>query len=292
MHSSHDDKLANGPSTRKSAPAALESPAPRTRSGWLDLSLTQIVAGMAAAVTAAFLGSSLGVAGTMAGAGVASVVSVVAGAVYTRSIRATRSGMRRVVGMGLAAKEQSHKPAEGPVGRPPRTGTSATRPRRSGSRSGWHVALAGAVASVIVFAGAVTVLTGVEVVSGQAVSSGTPGGLSVWGGQRPGGDAGTKVKTDQPATVPATTTTTATTSPSTATTGTSTSSPVTSEPDDGQTTTTGPTTSPTTGTTDTQAPTTGTPTATSTPATGPGTGPGPTATDTARATGSAVGAAE
>lgn len=288
MHSSHDDKLANQPSTRKSAPAALESPAPRTRSGWLDLSLTQIVAGMAAAVTAAFLGSSLGVAGTMAGAGVASVVSVVAGAVYTRSIRATRSGMRRVVGMSVAVKEQSHKPAEGPVGRPPRTGTSATRPRRSGSRPGWHVALAGAVASVIVFAGAVTVLTGVEVVSGQAVSSGTPGGLSVWGGQRPGG-ADTKVKTDQPATVPATTTTT--TAPTTATTGTSTSSTVTSEPDEGRTTT-GPTTSPTTGTTDTQAPTTGTPTATSTPATDPGTGPGPTATDTARATGSAVGAVE
>ena len=52
----------------------------------LSLSATQVLASMAAAVTAAFLGSRLGVAGTVIGAGLASVVTVVGSAVFGHSL--------------------------------------------------------------------------------------------------------------------------------------------------------------------------------------------------------------
>ncbi|HJQ45252.1 MAG TPA: hypothetical protein VJ870_02860 [Amycolatopsis sp.] len=54
-----------------------------------------IVASALAAVTAAFLGSTLGVGGTVAGAGIASVVTTVGGEVYLRSLRRTRAAARK-----------------------------------------------------------------------------------------------------------------------------------------------------------------------------------------------------
>jgi hypothetical protein len=60
-----------------------------------SLKPAQVVASALAAVTAAFLGSTLGVAGTIAGAGIASVVTTVGGEVYLRSLRKTRAAARR-----------------------------------------------------------------------------------------------------------------------------------------------------------------------------------------------------
>jgi len=58
----------------------------------VDVKLTQVLATALAAVTAAFLGSRLGVAGTVTGAGVASVVSTLGSAVYQNYLgRASRS---------------------------------------------------------------------------------------------------------------------------------------------------------------------------------------------------------
>jgi uncharacterized membrane protein YeaQ/YmgE (transglycosylase-associated protein family) len=56
----------------------------------------QVIAGALAAVTAATLGSTLGIAGTVLGAGIASVISTVGAAVYLRSIRGVhaRTGRR------------------------------------------------------------------------------------------------------------------------------------------------------------------------------------------------------
>ena len=59
-----------------------------------DLSLTQIVGGALAAMTAAALGSTLGVAGTIAGAALASVIAGVAGSLYTASLRTGRERVR------------------------------------------------------------------------------------------------------------------------------------------------------------------------------------------------------
>ncbi|HVV11496.1 hypothetical protein [Amycolatopsis sp.] len=55
----------------------------------------QIAASALAAVTAAFLGSTLGVAGTVVGAGIASVVTTVGGELYLRSLRRTRAAARK-----------------------------------------------------------------------------------------------------------------------------------------------------------------------------------------------------
>lgn len=55
----------------------------------------QVCASALAAVTAAILGSTLGVAGTIAGAGIASVVTTIGSEVYLRSLRKTREAARR-----------------------------------------------------------------------------------------------------------------------------------------------------------------------------------------------------
>lgn len=59
--------------------------------------LPQIAGGALAAVTAAALGSRLGVAGTLVGAAVASLIAGVAGALYTRGLERTRDGVKKIV---------------------------------------------------------------------------------------------------------------------------------------------------------------------------------------------------
>src|ERR1700716_3764231 len=57
--------------------------------------MAQVAAAALAAVTAALLGSTLGVAGTVLGAGVASVVTTVGAELYLRSMRRTRAAAQR-----------------------------------------------------------------------------------------------------------------------------------------------------------------------------------------------------
>lgn len=64
----------------------------RQKSG---LKPAQVVASALAAITAAFLGSTLGVGGTVAGAGIASVITTIGSEVYLRSLRRTREAARR-----------------------------------------------------------------------------------------------------------------------------------------------------------------------------------------------------
>lgn len=78
------------PKTPTTAPAPA-SDEPRTL---LGLTVTGILAGAAASVTAALLGSKLGVAGTLAGAAVTSVVASTATAVYSAGLAKTHRGLR------------------------------------------------------------------------------------------------------------------------------------------------------------------------------------------------------
>lgn len=55
----------------------------------------QVVASALAAITAAFLGSTLGVGGTIAGAGVASIITTIGSEVYLRSLRRTKEAARK-----------------------------------------------------------------------------------------------------------------------------------------------------------------------------------------------------
>lgn len=136
----------------------------------LDLSFTQVVGGALAAMTAAFLGSRLSVAGTVVGAAVASIVAAVAGSVYTASLRTTQEKVKtvfqgRVAGSEMPATVTQVSSAEAePVTSAPTIGTSRT-PARLSVRS----MLLGALA---VFALAAVVLTGIELATGQALSGG------------------------------------------------------------------------------------------------------------------------
>ncbi|WP_404387346.1 hypothetical protein [Humibacillus xanthopallidus] len=65
----------------------------RTRAKVLDLSITQLLGGAAAAATAAALGSRLGVVGTIAGAAVLSLISAVAASLYTASMTRARDAV-------------------------------------------------------------------------------------------------------------------------------------------------------------------------------------------------------
>jgi hypothetical protein len=145
----------------KPAPAEPEDRQPAAPK--LDLSLTQILGGALAAMTAAFLGSRLSLAGTVVGAALASVVAAVAGNLYTVSLQTTREKVRTVwqgkVGEPelAAAAEQLSRPL--PQAQP-------TGPAR---RVRWSSVLLGALAT---FALAAAVLTGLELASGQALSGG------------------------------------------------------------------------------------------------------------------------
>ncbi|PPK70599.1 hypothetical protein V5P93_000521 [Actinokineospora auranticolor] len=60
------------------------------------LRISQIAAGALAAATAAVLGSTLGLAGTVTGAAIASVITTVGGSLYLRSLERTTEGVRSV----------------------------------------------------------------------------------------------------------------------------------------------------------------------------------------------------
>lgn len=200
-------KAANGISSAKAGlpgPALDRQPdlhtliSPPARSPRLELSLTQILGSTAAAVTAAFLGSRLGVAGTLIGAALASVISVVGGALYTTSLKATRQQVAKVlVGRsdtdgadgqdGAGATPVRPGPPLGPAvlpaavrppGRP--AGSSGAPARRP--RPALRGAFVGALLSAVVFVGALLVVTGVESVTGTALSGGSAGSLTILGG--------------------------------------------------------------------------------------------------------------
>jgi len=152
----------------------------------IDLSATQVLGGALAAMTAAFLGSRLSVAGTVVGAALASVVAAVAGNLYTASLRSTREKVRtvfqgRVGGSSMPATVTTVEGAAGsaqqaaaagetpqwPVADAPEAPVlAAARPSRR-----WSVKsmVLGALAA---FALAAAVLTGLELATGQALSGG------------------------------------------------------------------------------------------------------------------------
>src|ERR671916_808240 len=60
----------------------------------VPLSVVQVLAGALAAVSAAVVASTFGLAGTLLGAAVTSVVATVAGALYTHSLERARARIR------------------------------------------------------------------------------------------------------------------------------------------------------------------------------------------------------
>jgi hypothetical protein len=123
----------------------------------LELSLTQIVGGALAAMTAAALGSTLGVGGTIVGAAFASIVAGVAGALYTTSLRRTHDRVRTVfVGRGGAITPVAIEEPEPAV--------PVERARRTFP---WKAAV---VVALSVFALAALAITGLEALTGRSLS--------------------------------------------------------------------------------------------------------------------------
>ena len=143
----------------------------------IDLSLTQVLAGALAAMTAAAIGSRLGAAGTIIGAAAASVVAAVAGAVYTASLRHTHEKVRTVwsgrwnSGTSGTVEMISDRADTTAATALPQLTASTRRGSllSSGVRLPWKRALAGAL---LAFGIAAAVLTGFELISGQALSGG------------------------------------------------------------------------------------------------------------------------
>jgi hypothetical protein len=95
------DLGVNGPTTTPHAPGPAPAPAGTTQpitppepTRKLNISTTQVGAAAAASVTSALGASFLGAGGTIAGAAVGSIISTVAGAIYTRSLETAGTKLR------------------------------------------------------------------------------------------------------------------------------------------------------------------------------------------------------
>lgn len=194
-----------------------------------DISASQLFATALAAVTAAFLGSMLGTAGTVIGAGIASVVTTFAGALYQRSLDRTRTTLRTRVARFEPPTVRIAAPTDAPTVVLSPVAPAAAR----GRRLTWRVVV---LATVAAFALGIGAVSGVELLRGHPNSGGTAGtSVGSLFGQPTGRPpvthrpATTAPATSQPptttqppatTTAPATTTPSATPSPSPAPTGT------------------------------------------------------------------------
>src|SRR6478752_8685510 len=148
------------------------NPAPR-----LELSLPKIVAGALAAASAAVASSWLGVAGTVFGAVVVSVVATVGTALYTHSLERSRYAIQETIPV-LATRTRSDRAlVDGPETLELSVATRSAPQRRPIS---WSTAFVSCVATLALGFG---VLTGFEAVMGKSASqltgSGSGGGTTL-----------------------------------------------------------------------------------------------------------------
>ena len=140
-----------------------------------QLSAVQVAAGALASVSAAVVASFFGVAGTLIGAALASVISTVSAALYTNSLSRTNEQLRRVRSQLVVVAPRSRTgerpaaagaPADGtrvlPATLDPRRAPAPRHGRRWPRMAGYAVA---------VFGLAMAIVTGIEVVGQQPVSA-------------------------------------------------------------------------------------------------------------------------
>jgi hypothetical protein len=152
----------------------------KSEKGDLGLSVTQVVGGALAAMTAAALGAQLSVAGTVVGAALASIITAVAGSLYAASMRRTGDKVKTVFWTkepnevdeptvmeivsdreGHIAGQRSHLVAPEPEPDPP--------PHQRRPKLNWKRVV---VAALAAFGIAAVSLTVVELVTGHALSGG------------------------------------------------------------------------------------------------------------------------
>lgn len=127
-----------------------------------SLSALQVAGSALAAVSSAVVASFFGVAGTLVGAALASVIATVGTALYTESLRKTNERLRHLVGGRPARPSAAAGTRPLPASLDPRRAPA----KRSGPR--WSRV---AVYAVSVFAVAMGIVTGIELVGRQPVSA-------------------------------------------------------------------------------------------------------------------------
>lgn len=130
---------------------------------WSGIDIPKTIAGVLAAVSAAVIGSFLGVAGTLAGAAVASLIGSVGTEIYHRFIN---RGRKKIEGTFLAPAAVGTPPVEAAVHESP---SEPPKPRKI--RWARVMMVAGAL-----FVLAMGTLTMAEVISGRSVADATQGG--------------------------------------------------------------------------------------------------------------------
>lgn len=144
---------------------AVDPAGPEPRRTFLDLSVTQLVGGALAASSAAALGARIGVGGTLLGAAIGSLVSAVAGAAYTHSLRTTRDFVLR--------RGRSEADAPATASAAPVTVEPAVRPPRRVALNRLNVRRV-ALGAAALFALVIALVTGLELATGQSLD-GTKG---------------------------------------------------------------------------------------------------------------------
>jgi hypothetical protein len=225
-----------------------QPPEPKTRR--LEMSATQLIGGALAAMTAAVIGARLGVAGTVFGAAIGSLVAGAAGSLYTASLKHTRDKLTSAfvgrVGQtdvelttvstapevdGWVTDTQPMAAVAPPSPDPVAVASEVDRNGRPVSRWPWKAIL---VSTAAVFLLAIAGLTAFELVSGQSVSGGQGTTITQVGESRSGG-------TDTPTKAPSSDTSS---TPSTEPSATPSTEP-SAAPSTGPSQSTGPTTEPT-----------------------------------------------
>ncbi|WP_410648109.1 hypothetical protein [Amycolatopsis sp. cmx-4-54] len=131
--------------------------------------IVQVTAAAMAAITAALLGSTLGVAGTVAGAGLASVITTLGGELYLRSLQRTKdAALKARVVLTVPGRRKVLDPAEQETVRITQAEDEEQTGRKFKPR--WAV-IAGV--SVVAFAVALVAITGFEGATGKTFGGGT-----------------------------------------------------------------------------------------------------------------------
>ncbi len=147
----------------------------------LSFSLPQLVGSAAAAMTVAYIGSSLGTAGTIFGAALASVLGAVAGTVYTAGLDHTGRRLGSVMQRGWSRirradpeLDEVDEADEGDGSPVPEPGdpSGGVEPPHDKGRTWRRVALRALTAAAAIFAVSFVAITGWELVTGQALGGG------------------------------------------------------------------------------------------------------------------------
>ncbi|MFD5249146.1 hypothetical protein ACFWIW_31690 [Amycolatopsis sp. NPDC058340] len=181
--------------------------------------IIQVTAAAMAAITAALLGSTLGVAGTVAGAGLASVITTLGGELYLRSLQRTKdAALKARVVLTVPGRRRVLDPAEQETVRL-KPSEDEEEPSGRKFKPRWAV-IAGV--SVVAFAVALVAITGFEGATGKTFGGGTGTtiGKIIGGGQAeerhdkhdaPPATSPSEPKDDKPETTPTNTPTPSTT---------------------------------------------------------------------------------